>query len=266
MPNRTTNTIHIQVPKDQADNLREALRGPAYHWAMDGAYATMDNLDDLSNHELLKISEGSDSHTSAKQAYLAAGMPEWMNVGPLDVKAFLDSKGDLSKHLCVAQIPISLAKHRPWSGPEEYAAQRSDLLNFQYAVFGCKWSLAFAEDQPGEIPELEAWETDTHTQFHARCDTAWGPPTGAPGILQPVLARHSARMIWLYVNEGNEGAGCMEVDAEKSEIYNVDEPKEILRPDDPDDPDDTVLDEDALAEDLISQGASAELVKEVLGN
>jgi hypothetical protein len=261
MPNYTSNSIFIEVPKDRAVALQEALRGPAYHWAMDGAYNDSRLDRTLSNHEVLSFSKGTDIYNAAREAYLSAGMPEWMEIGVEDVRYYKERDGDISDHTCVQQIPISLVRHRPWSGPEEYAAQRENLLNFQYAAFGCKWSLNFDVGRNSDPNNLEAHDVDDFTFLTAYCETANGYPSEAPAILQPVLAQHSARMIWLYVDEGNEGAGCFQIEGDSIEVFEEDDPP--LMPD-PDDDEYETLDEPALAERLIEQGASEDLIREVL--
>jgi hypothetical protein len=262
MPNWTTNSILIHVPTQKADALREALRGPAYHWATDGGYN--DSFETpMSQHEVLKYSD-KNAVERVRAAYLDKGMPDWMQVTPKDVKYYTDKQGDLSDIPSTHIIPISLVKQRPWAGPEEYEANRNDLLAFQRAAFGCKWTLSFAENDQG-IKDFDVHEIDGEgiTQLFIRCDTAWCEPSEAPKLLQKVLAEHSAKMLWIFVHEGNEGAGCFQVDRDDILYVELDM-DDVPTIADPEDPDFMVLDDDGLADRLIEQGATPEMVKEIL--
>ncbi len=262
MSNITANSIVINVPKHLADDLIAALKGPGYHWAMDGAYFQDESLEKLSNHEILACSKGTALHNSAREAYLAAGMPEWMEIGIGDVQYYKSKNGDISRHICVEEIPISLVKFRPWQGLEEYQAQRGNLLNFQYATFGCKWELNFDTGRLSDPRSLDVHESSGMKQLIGYCDTASGPPIHAGEILKNVLADHCAKMAWLFVNENNEGAGYLEVDASGVKSFHERDPALIA---DPNDEEYQTLDEDALLRTFVEQGADENLIAEVLG-
>lgn len=254
------NILRLHLPASRSRGIAKALRGPWMHWfsgtAMHGPAAG------LSAHDRIRFSPSSAFMRRLRASFLEHGMPDYARLDMSEgAWASLQPDANFMRHPAIFQVPLSLPRLRPFSGPDEYFLFRDSPAAFYDAVIGLAIPPRSAQATI-DIPDFREYPAERgNVTLTLDLTTAKSAPTDPLALLLPVLRAHDANAIWLHYSDqpsgGEWGAQSLLDDRLETKSWPC---TDLPRRPDPEDPSRSVLLGSVLERELMEEGYPADFV------